>query len=112
MTLAPTRLKLFGEPQLLEGEDAAAYDELLARLRAAVKPVDIIEEMFIADVVALEWEVLRWRRLKVALIRARGFIEARRFDGASQCANAFVTDVSAGAFARPEKKPRRSGAEV
>jgi hypothetical protein len=73
MTLAPTRLKLFGEPQLLEGEDAAAYDELLARFRAAVKPVDIIEEMFIADVVALEWEVLRWRRLKVALIRARGF---------------------------------------
>jgi hypothetical protein len=73
MTLAPTPLKLFGEPQLLEGEDAAAYDELLARFRAAVKPVDIIEEMFIADVVALEWEVLRWRRLKVALIRARGF---------------------------------------
>jgi hypothetical protein len=50
MTLAPTPLKLFGEPQLLEGEDAAAYDELLARFRAAVKPVDIIEEMFIADV--------------------------------------------------------------
>jgi hypothetical protein len=57
MTLAPTRLRLFGEPQLLEGEDPAAYDELLARFRAAVKPVDIIEEMFIADVVALEWEV-------------------------------------------------------
>src|SRR3984893_3666412 len=71
MTLAPTRLRLFGEPQLLEGEDAAAYDELLARLRAAVRPVDIIEEMFIADVVALEWEVLRWRRLKLGLIRAR-----------------------------------------
>ena len=31
--------------------------------------------MFIADVVSLEWEVLRWRRLKSSLIRARG-IEA------------------------------------
>jgi hypothetical protein len=72
VTLAPTCLRLFGEPQLLEGEDAAAYDELLARFRAAVKPVDIIEEMFIADVVALEWEVLRWRRLKSSLIRALG----------------------------------------
>jgi hypothetical protein len=79
MTLAPTRLRLFGEPQLLEGEDATAYDELLARLRAAVKPVDIIEEMFIADVVALEWEVLRWRRLKLGLIRARGLEALKSF---------------------------------
>jgi hypothetical protein len=71
MTLASARMKLFGEPQLLEGEDAAAYDELLARIRAAVKPVDIVEEMFIADVVTLEWELLRWRRLKLGLIRAR-----------------------------------------
>jgi hypothetical protein len=28
--------------------------------------------MFMADVVALEWEVLRWRRLKLSLLRARG----------------------------------------
>ena len=28
--------------------------------------------MFIADVVSLEWEVLRWRRLKLNLIRTRG----------------------------------------
>jgi hypothetical protein len=70
---------LFGEPQLLEGEDAAAYDELLARFRAAVKPVDIIEEMFIAEVVALEWEVLRWRRLKLGLIRARGLEALKSF---------------------------------
>ena len=28
---------------LLEGEDATAYDELLGRICAAVKPVDVIE---------------------------------------------------------------------
>ena len=66
------RLALFGPPLLIEGEDAAAYDQLLARICAAVKPVDIIDEMFIADVVSSEWEVLRWRRLKWSLIRARG----------------------------------------
>ena len=66
------RLALFGPPPLLEGEDAAAYDQLLARICAAVKPVDIIDEMFIADVVSSEWEVLRLRRLKWSLIRARG----------------------------------------
>ena len=58
--------------RLLAGEDAAAYDQLLARVCAVVNPVDIIEEMFIADVVFLEWEVLRWRRLKTSLIQARG----------------------------------------
>jgi hypothetical protein len=62
---------MFAPPQFLEGEDAAAFDELRARVCAAVKPVDIIEEMFIADVVSLQWEVLRWRRLTWSLIRAR-----------------------------------------
>jgi hypothetical protein len=45
------RLALFGPPPLIEGEDAAAYDQLLARICAAVKPVDIIDEIFITDVV-------------------------------------------------------------
>jgi hypothetical protein len=63
------RLALFGPPLLIEGEDAAAYDQLLDRICAAVKPVDIIDEMFTADVVSLEWEVLRLRRLKWCLIR-------------------------------------------
>jgi hypothetical protein len=66
------RLALFGSPPLIEGEDAAAYDQLLARIYEAVKPVDIIDEIFIADVVFSEWDVLRWRRLKSSLIRARG----------------------------------------
>src|SRR6266540_1558861 len=60
----------FGQPPLLEGEDATAYDELLSRLREAVQPVDIIDEMFIDDVASLQCEVLRWRRLKLNLIRA------------------------------------------
>jgi len=70
---ALSRHSLFGPPPILEGEeDAAAYDELFGRVCAAVKPADVIDEMFMADVVALEWEVLRWRRLKLSLIRARG----------------------------------------
>jgi hypothetical protein len=66
------RLAVFGPPLLLEGEDAAAYDEVLARVCAAVKPADIIDEMFIADIVSLEWEVLRWRRLKWTLMQETG----------------------------------------
>jgi hypothetical protein len=65
----PERWAVFGPPQLLQGEDAAAYAQLLARVCAAVKPADMIDEMFIVDVVSLEWEVLRWRRLKFSLLR-------------------------------------------
>jgi len=69
---APARQwTLFGQPQLLEGEDRAAYDELFACMRSTVKPADIIDEMFLADLVPLEFEVLRWRRLKSILLQTR-----------------------------------------
>jgi hypothetical protein len=73
------RAALFGPPLVLEGENAAAYDELLARIYAAVKPVDIIDEIFISDVVFLEWDVLRWRRLKWTLMQATGIKALERF---------------------------------
>ena len=63
---------LFGPPPILEGEDAAAYDVLFGRVCAAIKPIDVIDEMFISDVVVLEWEVLRLRRYKLSLIREHG----------------------------------------
>jgi len=73
-------LMLFGSaPLLLPGEDADAYHELLSRVRTAINPVDIIDEMFIADVVSLEWEVLRWRRLKSSLMRTRGLEALQQF---------------------------------
>ena len=73
------RLAVFGPPLLLEGEDAAAYDQLLARFCAAVKPVDVIDEMLTADIVALEWEVLRWRRLKRTLMQEVALKALERF---------------------------------
>jgi hypothetical protein len=73
------RLSLFGPPLLLEGEDAAAYDELLGRICAAVRPADVIDEMFIADIGCLEWEVLRWRRLKRTLMQEIGLKALENF---------------------------------
>src|SRR5215831_9599315 len=78
------RLLVFGPPLLLEGEDAAAYDQLLARFCAAVKPVDVIDEMLTADIVALEWEVLRWRRLKRTLMQEAALKALERFFGSSR----------------------------
>ena len=61
---------LFGPPPILAGEEETAYDELIGRVYAAIKPVDVIDEMLIADVVASEWEFLRWSRLKLSLLQA------------------------------------------
>lgn len=67
---AVTRRSLFGPPPVLGGEDVAVYEELSRRIYATVNPVDVIDEMLVADIVILEWEVLRWRRLKTNLMRA------------------------------------------
>jgi hypothetical protein len=72
------KFSVFGPPQLLADEDPAAYDELLGRLHAAVKPDDIIDVMLIADVAALEWDVLRWRRLKISLLQSQGLNELEK----------------------------------
>jgi hypothetical protein len=68
-----TRLKLFGPSPLLVGEDTAAYDELLARVSGAVKPADVLEEIWVRDVVDLVWETFRLRRLKVSLLNANAY---------------------------------------
>jgi hypothetical protein len=64
------RHNLFGSSLVLEGEGAAACDELMGRVYAAIKPVDVVDEMLIADVVSSEWEFLRWSRVKSNLLRA------------------------------------------
>jgi hypothetical protein len=87
----PQRLSLFGPRLLLEGEDAAAYDQLLGRICAAVQPADVIDEIFIIDVVSLEWDILRWRRLKRTLIRARG-LEVLKYDLARRVGNPLYSE--------------------
>jgi hypothetical protein len=62
------RLEIFGPPPLLEGESQEVYDTLLARVTGTVNPKDIFEEMWAHDIVNLVWEILRLRRLKVALL--------------------------------------------
>ena len=59
---------LFGPPPILRGEEAA-YEELIERVYAAIRPADVIDEMLIADAVASEWEFLRWSRLKFSLVQ-------------------------------------------
>ena len=61
---------LFGPAPLLAGEDASAYEALKGRIRAAVAPNDVIEEIWVRDVLDLLWETMRLRRLKAKLMQA------------------------------------------
>jgi hypothetical protein len=54
-------------PPLVRGEDAATYDQLAARITAAVAPANVIEEIWVRDVVDLVWEAVRLRRLRAGL---------------------------------------------
>jgi hypothetical protein len=60
----------FGPAPLIEGEDAAAYDEFLVRVSSAVRPADIFEEIWVRDIVDLVWEALRLRRFKASQVTA------------------------------------------
>jgi hypothetical protein len=64
---------LFCPPQLIAGEDPVAYDEFFATVCASVKPADIIEEIWARDFVDCDWDVRRYRRLKVALMAATAY---------------------------------------
>src|SRR5436190_12278018 len=67
-TIAAGHLEIFGPPPLLDGESQEVYDTLLARVTGAIHPKDIIEEIWVHDIVNLVWEILRLRRLRVALL--------------------------------------------
>ena len=67
-----------GPPPLIAGEKAPAYEEMLARVADAVKASDMLEHMWVRDVVDLAWEVFRLRRHKVNLMAAA------RFEGMKQ----------------------------
>jgi hypothetical protein len=74
-------------PSLVNGEDAAAYDQLAARIMAAVAPENVIEEIWVRDVVDLVWDVVRLRRLKAGLFTvgaSDGMAEILRGLGESQ----------------------------
>ncbi len=68
---------IFGPPPVLMGEDPDAFQALLAQVTAAVGPRDILEQIWVRDVVDATWEIMRLRRLRVPLIVA-GYGEAWR----------------------------------
>ena len=63
---------LFAKRPLVLGETEADYDTLLAKVTATVKPADIVEAMWVKDVVDLMWEAQRLRRLRASHLMKAG----------------------------------------
>lgn len=66
-----------GPPALLNGEDLAAYEALRDQFLDYVKPSDIFEQIYIHDIIDLQWEMMRWRRLSAALIKSEQYLAAK-----------------------------------
>ena len=56
--------ELVGPSPVMRGEDERGFEELLRRVSAALQPTDVVEEMYIYDIVVLVWDVCRLRRIK------------------------------------------------
>jgi hypothetical protein len=65
---ALSRDSIFGPAPILDDENPFDYDELFAQVSSVVKPADIIEKIWICDVVDNSWEIFRLRRLKARLV--------------------------------------------
>jgi hypothetical protein len=81
-TRRPMALGLFGPSPIMEGEDIGLYDELLTRISTAIKPNDILEDIWVREDVDLVWEIFRLRSIKLDDIeridRMIAIAEARR----------------------------------
>jgi hypothetical protein len=59
---------LFGYALVLKTEDDQLYWNCMQQFINCVEPQDVIEWLWVKDVVDLSWEILRLRRLKITLV--------------------------------------------
>jgi hypothetical protein len=64
----PTGAALLPKTPLLTTESADEFDRICAALSHEIRPNGIIEQMYVADIAQLAWEILRLRRCKALII--------------------------------------------
>jgi hypothetical protein len=65
-------LSFLGAAPLIPGERAADYERLLAAVTDEIKPAEPVETIWTRDFVDLQWDIIRFRRIKADLITHRG----------------------------------------
>jgi hypothetical protein len=76
-TSACRALELISRPALTLTESADDYDSLVKSLQQAISPSGFIEHLYVADIAAIVFETVRYRRCKAAMINTafRGALE-------------------------------------
>src|SRR3954454_14632563 len=64
----------FSKPNLLSSESATEFAAFRSELEHLIQPTDVIEWVFVADLLELIWEMVRCRRVRTGVIR--GFVPA------------------------------------
>jgi hypothetical protein len=65
-------VELLGPAPLLKGENLKQYQALLSEIARTVKPAEIMEWLWVKDIVDLTWDIRRYRRLKANGIQNTG----------------------------------------
>ena len=61
-------LSFLGAPPLIPGEFAGDYEKLVSAVTNTMKPADFMETIWTRDIVDLQWDIMRFRRIKADLI--------------------------------------------
>jgi hypothetical protein len=80
----------FAPRSLNRDEDPASYETLIARMTDTVRPADLIEEIWLRDVVEHVWETIRLRRRKAGLMNANAGEGLRDILSALDCQDYFT----------------------
>jgi hypothetical protein len=57
-------------PLLLRSESEGEFDQLVRALKAEIQPYGVIEDMYVAEIAIIIWEILRFRRCKMTILNA------------------------------------------
>jgi len=79
----------FAPPSLTRDEDAPSYETFRARVADAVRPANVVEEIWVREVVEHVWETVRLRRQKAALMNSSAGEGMRRLLSALDYDDAF-----------------------
>ena len=93
-------LSFLGAPPLIPGEFAGDYEKLVSAVTNTMKPADFMETIRTRDIVDLQWDIIRFRRIKADLHssgqtlyreveRQHGSLSRRRSPGHRRLASEF-----------------------
>jgi hypothetical protein len=78
-------LSFLGAPPLIPGESAGEYKKLVNAVTNTMKPADFMETIWTRDIVDLQWDIMRFRRIKADLIayryeKSKAYLKAFQFE--------------------------------